>query len=32
LDRGEFKEFGEVDKLRTYLDDLAERIIFEASG
>lgn len=27
LDRGEFKEFGNVDELQTYLNDLSEKII-----
>jgi antitoxin ParD1/3/4 len=30
LDRGEFKEFGSVDDLKSYLRDLSEQVIFEA--
>jgi antitoxin ParD1/3/4 len=32
LDRGEFKEFGDIDELRTYLNDLSEKIISKAAG
>lgn len=32
LDRGEFKEFGDIDELRTYLNDLSEKIISRAVG
>lgn len=32
LDRGEFKEFGDIDELRAYLDDLSERGISKVAG
>jgi antitoxin ParD1/3/4 len=32
LDRGEFKEFGDIDELRTYLNDLSEKVISKAAG
>lgn len=32
FDRGEFKEFGDFDVLRTYLNDLSEKIISKAAG
>ena len=31
LDRGEFKEFGDIDALQTYLNDLSEKIISKAA-
>ena len=27
LDRGDFKEFGNIEELRTYLNDLSEKVI-----
>ena len=32
LDRGEFKEFGDIEELRTYLNDLSEKVISKAAG
>src|SRR5215207_11407569 len=32
LDRGEFKEFGDIEELRAYLNDLSEKIISKAAG
>jgi antitoxin ParD1/3/4 len=32
LERGEFKEFGDIDELRTYLNDLSEKVISKAGG
>ena len=31
LDRGEFKEFGSVEELQSYLNDLSEKIISRAA-
>lgn len=31
LDRGEFKEFGSIEELQTYLNDLSEKVISRAS-
>jgi antitoxin ParD1/3/4 len=32
LERGEFKEFGDIGELRTYLNDLSEKVISKATG
>jgi antitoxin ParD1/3/4 len=32
LDRGEFKELGDIDELRNYLNDLSEKVISKAAG
>jgi antitoxin ParD1/3/4 len=32
LDRGEFKEFGDIEELRAYLNDLSEKVISKAAG
>ena len=32
LDRGEFKEFGASEELRTHLNDLSEKVISKAAG
>jgi antitoxin ParD1/3/4 len=31
-DRGEFKEFGDIEELRAYLNDLSEKVISKAAG
>ena len=32
LDRGEFKEFRNIEDLQTYLNDLSEKVISKAAG
>src|SRR5438132_11145306 len=32
LDRGEFKEFRNIEDLQAYLNDLAEKVIYKAAG
>jgi antitoxin ParD1/3/4 len=32
LDRGEFKEFRDIEELRAYLNDLSEKVISKAAG
>src|SRR6266404_1588178 len=32
LDRGEFKEFGNIEDLQVYLNDLSEKVISKAAG
>lgn len=32
LERGEFKEFGDIGELRAYMNDLSEKIIYKAVG
>ncbi|MEH2627378.1 antitoxin ParD1/3/4 [Bradyrhizobium sp. AZCC 1719] len=32
LDRGEFKEFGDIEELRGYLNDLSEKVISKTAG
>jgi antitoxin ParD1/3/4 len=32
LDRGEFKEFGNIEDLQAYLNDLSEKVISKAAG
>jgi antitoxin ParD1/3/4 len=32
LERGEFKEFEDMDQLRAYLNDLSEKVIYKAEN